>query len=91
MQLRRIDDTPPRYPVFVALPSVDLGGTGAVVVQQGLVGVIEGHGAAAAHLMSICGSIVAAHHLWDVAQGPPYVARTWILEDLILQLQNKNR
>ena len=56
--------------VFVALAGVDAGGAQAVVVQQGLVGVIESTAAAAAHLVGGGGGIVAAHHLGHAAQGP---------------------
>ena len=56
--------------VFVALAGIDAGGTQAVVIEEGLVGVIQGPAAAAAHLVSGGRGIVAAHHLRYAAQGP---------------------
>ena len=41
----------------------------AVVIQQGLVGIIQGLAAAEAHLVGGGRGIVAAHHLGDAAQG----------------------
>ena len=56
--------------VFVALARVDAGGAQPVVFQQGLVGVIQGPAAVAAHLVGGGRGIVAANHLGDAAQGP---------------------
>ena len=56
--------------VFVALAGIDAGGAQAVVIEEGLVGVVQGPVAAAAHLVSGGRGIVTAHHLRDAAQGP---------------------
>ena len=58
------------YAVFVALAGIDAGGAQAVVIEEGLIGVVQGPAAAAAHLVSGGRGIVAAHHLRYAAQGP---------------------
>ena len=56
--------------VFVVLAAIDAGGSEAVVVQQGLVIVIQSAAATATHLVSCGPGIVVAHHLEDAVQGP---------------------
>ena len=56
--------------VFMALAGIDAGGAEAVVVQQGGVIVVKSAAAAAAQFVGGSRGIVAAHHLWNAAQGP---------------------
>ena len=56
--------------VFMALAGIDAGGAEAIVVQQGGVIVVKSAAAAAAQFVSGSRGIVAAHHLWNAAQGP---------------------
>ena len=56
--------------VFMALAGIDAGGAEAIVVQQGGVIVVKSAAAAAAQFVGGSRGIVAAHHLWNAAQGP---------------------
>ena len=56
--------------VFMALAGIDAGGAEAIVVQQGGVIVVKSPAAAAAQFVGGSRGIVAAHHLWNAAQGP---------------------
>ncbi len=58
------------HAVFVGLAGIDQGGLETVMLQQGLVGVVQGPAAAAALLMSCGGGIVAAQRLGHAAQLP---------------------
>ena len=62
--------------VFMALAAIDAGGAEAIVVQQGGVIVVKSAAAAAFHLVGGRRGIVAAHHLWNAAQGPEGILQT---------------